>query len=249
MTNSNKLALPAPSKGGNRIKAPKQANGLHNNNLSNQNKSKTPILTTKTEGMHLNNSDENVNSFDFNCSKNYPWSASINEVSKKKKNEFKTPDKEKIEEVKFEVDFKNQPESSNQRVLSSTLRTDNNPMLWEEQNSKIEEDGDEEVDKIVKDWEVRDGQQMLTHHSEDPNCDELDFTPDFTDIDKRPNRLRDSRKSAYVKRSVEGRLKDNKFINPFGNFKTDEDFRYQLRGDTQVLYSLTEIGNFVLSKL
>jgi hypothetical protein len=195
--------------------------------------------------MHLNSSEENVNSFDFNGLKNHPWSASIKEVSKKPKNEYTTPEKERIEEVKFEVDFKNQPEISKQGEFSASLRRDSNPMLWEEQSSKMDEEKDEDADQILKEWEIRDGQEMLTHHSEDPHDEELEFTPDFTDItiNKRPNRMKNIRKSAYVKRSVDNRLKDNKFVNPFGNFKTDEDFRYQLRGDTQVLYSLTEIGN------
>ena len=56
-------------------------------------------------------------------------------------------------------------------------------------------------------------------------------------------RLTSIRKSTYVRRSVKRQLKEKVSINPFVEFKDFDDYRYFLRGSTQVLFSSREIDS------
>jgi hypothetical protein len=95
-------------------------------------------------------------------------------------------------------------------------------MLWDDSENIVETPKDLETEVVIQNWGETDGH--FDHHSTE--TPDIEYTPDFTDFDKRTNRMTNSRKSEYVKRSIGGRLKENRFTDPFRSFRTDEDFRY-----------------------
>lgn len=129
--------------------------------------------------------------------------------------------------------------------LNQSQKSIDNPMLWDEQNPKLNDE--EDVDAILKNWEDRDMNNANKHNikglekSEENILD--DFEPDF--ITPRRLGVRDSpiRRSTYVRRSIDMRLRESRWSNPIESFQNNEDFRYYLRSDTQVLFSLLDIDS------
>lgn len=129
-----------------------------------------------------------------------------------------------------------------------TQKSAENPMLWEEQSNKPEEDDDEEIDKIMGAWQERDQIEIKDNPQTTPRqfgiTHEIDFD-DFMTPSRSPGPGRDTtpRRSAYLRRSVHHRNTHSQTMNPFEKYDDEEDFRYNLRADTQVLFSLLDIDS------
>lgn len=129
-----------------------------------------------------------------------------------------------------------------------THKSVENPMLWEEQSNKPQEEDDEEIDRIMDSWQERDQIESKENQLSTPRqlgtTREVDFD-DFMTPNRSPGYGRDTtpRRSAYVRRSVHNRNTHSQAGNPFERYEDDQDFRYNLRGDTQVLFSLLDIDS------
>ena len=111
--------------------------------------------------------------------------------------------------------------------------------------------GDEdELNNIIESWNIRDTQNSTKSIYDTPTLkptpDQISDVEDGFSTPKQKNRtslITPSRKSAYVRRSVDRRNKETSHHDPFVENKDSEDFRFDLRADTQVLYSLLDIDS------
>lgn len=151
---------------------------------------------------------------------------------------------EKINSAKSQ-DLKEGREIIDNVDLNQSQKSIDNPMLWDEQNSKLNEEDD--IDTILKNWDHRDSDNTHKDNikglekSEENIID--DFEPEFMTPRRREVRESPIRRSTYVKRSIDMRLSESRWNNPIESFKNNEDFRYYLRSDTQVLFSLLDIDS------
>lgn len=139
-------------------------------------------------------------------------------------------------------------ESSKSIEEEKIQESQDNPMLWDEQSNKCDEPEDD-IDKILNDWEQRDANENIdfstpyqTNHDSLSQSKE-NFEIDFSTPPRSSSKPHKPRTSAYVRRSIDQRIRDSRPNNPFESFADIEDFRFNLRGDTQVLFSLCNIDS------
>jgi hypothetical protein len=171
-----------------------------------------------------------------NLGTNNPWSnQEFNDNNDNNINMKTTPDQVINPKPKNEEeDFKHIEGDAIDRTGESI----DNPMLWDEPKDKLWEE--EDVNAILSNWDHRDDIKS-PQNSEENIID--DFEPDF----KTPvrHRVQDSplRRSTYVTRSVDMKLRKSRLDNPIESFNNNEEFRYYLRSDSQVLFSLLDIDS------
>lgn len=129
---------------------------------------------------------------------------------------------------------------------------DDDPVVDSKDNPMCLDDGEgldrpDDVEAVIETWSYRDkhDHESLDTLGRNHDSPELEFEPDFSTptVDRSKSRFTSSRKSAYVRSSVYNKFKENTVVNPFTQFRDIDDYRFQLRGDTQVLFSSLDIDS------
>lgn len=199
-------------------------NGIQNSNKSPENQNNNECI----------NQNGNENEWgDFQGSN--PWGINVKQSSEEPKGHLDNlKSKEETKSWEDNVEYEITRGESKEK-LDELLQSKENPMLWEDSNKVIHEENIS--DDSPHNENTCNVEDKIVETPKKPRVDTENPFGSEVNLASRKKRTI-SIENSLVRKSVDTRRRESRCINPFTNFENIEDFKYYIRGDSQILFSL-----------